>query len=535
MEVKQLAEEFLFFDSVDNDRQYFSSDFSKAFQAVVANNGIIRNMNDELIAAAGVGLEVIVNIGKAWIQGRFYSNNSALPLIVPSADSNYSRIDRVVIRLNLNIEERNIKVAIKTGNPIATPVAPDLQRDASIWELSLAQYVVEANANTLTNFIDERNVSTLCGFLPRLATQISDGLMSNQDKIDLETSKQSISTINGNIGSINSDINSINSNISSLSATIPYRNYIINGNFDVWQRGVNFSASGYTADRWDGQMAGSSMVVSKQDFILGQGIVPNEPVSFLRCAVTSIRGANNGCTIQQNIENVRSLAGKTVTLSFWGKADSNRNIAIEFYQAFGTGGSPSTNITGIGITKFALTTSWAKYTTTVTIPSIAGKTLGSNNNSLLAVLFWFDAGSGNNSRSGNLGQQSGTFDIAQVQLEEGSVATNFEERPLGLELSLCQRYYCNIVCGGIAIATTGVLMNTKFPITMRSAPTIRISYNNSNWHIRDATNGAEVDMSGGSPYAWNMNTDGFTGITGNLASLTIGHGYDCNCIVDAEL
>jgi hypothetical protein len=78
---------------------------------------------------------------------------------------------------------------------------------------------------------------------------------------------------------------------------------------------------------------------------------------------------------------------------------------------------------------------------TATIPSLSGKTLGTNGDSAFTLNIWFDAGSDYNSRTDTLGQQSGTFDIAQVQVEPGPVATPFERRPIGTELALCQRYY----------------------------------------------------------------------------------------------
>ena len=107
---------------------------------------------------------------------------------------------------------------------------------------------------------------------------------------------------------------------------------------------------------------------------------------------------------------------------------------------FGTGGSPSSVV--YGTTQIvALTSTWQKKSITVTIPSIVGKTLGTDgeHTSFTALQFYFDQGSA--TTGSVLGNQSGTFDIAQFQLEEGSVATPFEQRPYGLELSLCQRYY----------------------------------------------------------------------------------------------
>jgi hypothetical protein len=221
-----------------------------------------------------------------------------------------------------------------------------------------------------------------------------------------------------------------------------FRNKIINGNFNIWQRGTSQTSSGYgSADRWFAFNSGSTKTASQQAFDLGQTDVPGNPKYFMRHVVTSVSGASNSVQFIQRIEDVRTLAGKTATLSFWAKADSSKNIAVEFVQSFGTDGSPSSSILGIESQLIAITSSWSKYIVTVDIPSISGKTLGTNNSDSLALVFWFDAGSSFNSRSASLGQQSGTFDIAQVQVEEGSVATPFEQRPIGMELSLCQRYY----------------------------------------------------------------------------------------------
>jgi hypothetical protein len=220
----------------------------------------------------------------------------------------------------------------------------------------------------------------------------------------------------------------------------PASNVIINGNFDIWQRGTS-GTSGYVADRWINTLIGSTAAISRQSFTLGQTDVPNEPKYFHRVVVTSVAGSGNAAIFRQYIESVQTFAGQTVTLSFWAKADASKNIAIDLEQQFGTGGSPSTGVDAIGVTTCALTTSWQKFTVTANFPSISGKTLGTNNNDRINVNFWFDAGSAFNGRTNSLGQQSGTFDIAQVQLEAGDVATPFEVRTVEQELALCQRYF----------------------------------------------------------------------------------------------
>jgi hypothetical protein len=270
---------------------------------------------------------------------------------------------------------------------------------------------------------------------------------------------------------------------------LAFRNKIINGNFDIWQRGTSL-ASGtgerYLADRFIDSSIGSTHTVSQQSFSVGQTNVPNNPSFFHRTVVSSVAGSSNYAFIAQKIENVSTFAGETVTLSFYGKADSNKSIAIEFNQFFGTGGSPSSQVNGIGVQKLNLTTSWQKFTVTANIPSISGKTIGTDNSNCLILAFWFDAGSDYNSRTNSLGQQSGTFDIAQVQLEEGSVATPFEVRPIGTELELCQRYYelvstqarFTYFCD--AVAGRSLEGFVKFSTRKRTSPTLSGTFFYSN-------------------------------------------------------
>jgi hypothetical protein len=261
------------------------------------------------------------------------------------------------------------------------------------------------------------------------------------------------------------------------------RNKIINGNFDIWQRGTSFNLNQYTADRWYNNFNVGASTVTRQNFTLSQTDVPGNPSYYYRATVTSGGTANSYALLFQRIEDVRTFQGQTVTVSFWAKADATKFVSVEFQQNFGTGGSPSATRTSIGVTKFTLTSYWAKYTATVSIPSISGKTLGSDGNDNLGFNIWFEAGSDYNSRTDTLGLQSGTFDIAQVQIEEGSTATKFEELPLSTQLQLCQRYYDNN--GGDGYLFYGNSLGTLaiasliLPVSMRTGPTVVVILDNS--------------------------------------------------------
>jgi hypothetical protein len=257
------------------------------------------------------------------------------------------------------------------------------------------------------------------------------------------------------------------------------RNAIINGNFDFWQRGTSFTGSEYGADRWFHNRVGTTHTASRQAFTLGQTDVPGEPTYYCRTVVSSVAGASNNALLLQRIEDVRTFAGQQVTISFWAKADATKNIAVDLTQYFGTGGSPSAQVHGIGATKVSIGTTFQKVTITTTLPSISGKTLGTDGSGLLALNVWFDAGSDFNSRTDSLGQQSGTFDIAQVQVESGPVATPFERRPIGTELALCQRYYAFLPGQSTLPVTTNPVAGRgffKLPVTMRTTPSCTFVY-----------------------------------------------------------
>jgi hypothetical protein len=214
-----------------------------------------------------------------------------------------------------------------------------------------------------------------------------------------------------------------------------HKNHIINGKFDIWQRGTSFNVSSgaYTADRWTFVFDGSlTNTVSRQAFTLGQTDVPNEPTYFLRIAVTAA-SSQTFCRMIQWIESVRTVASKQITLSFYAKSDTAGDVlTTTFRQDFGTGGSPSSSVDSASKNHTLLTT-FQKLTHTLTLASISGKTLGTNGNDALGLFFDFPL------------NQTYTIDIANIQVEQGPIASDFEDRHISEEIALCARYYQRLV------------------------------------------------------------------------------------------
>jgi len=223
------------------------------------------------------------------------------------------------------------------------------------------------------------------------------------------------------------------------------RNQLINGCSEISQRPTSQNTNGYGAgDRWFNGCVGSSMTTSVQTFPSGQILVPGRPRTYARHVVSSVPGVGSHALKQQRIEFVETLNGTRATITFWARANAALPMSVELMQYFGTGGSASPSVDSIGAQKITLSTAWQKFALLVDIPSVSGKIIGPNFNDYLALTFWFDAGSSYNSRSANLGQQSGTFEITRASIVEGD-ATNeddpFAERHIAQEQALCDRYY----------------------------------------------------------------------------------------------
>lgn len=239
------------------------------------------------------------------------------------------------------------------------------------------------------------------------------------------------------------------------AVTAARKNKIINGDFNVQLR--SSTVNNYTIDRWISNGGGGH---SRQFFTLGQTAVPGEPTCFYRHNQTA--NALNVC-VTQLIESVRTLAGQQAVLSFWAKGDKNLTVTPVLRQHFGTGGTPSANVDISSATTptIAITTSWQRFEIPFAVPSLAGKTIGVSGTDHLAVRF-------------NLPVTFFQFDIARVQLEAGSSATDFEDRDPGTEAALCLRYYQETRLDWYGTTTAGgnYRASVSLPNPMRAFPTV---------------------------------------------------------------
>jgi hypothetical protein len=262
------------------------------------------------------------------------------------------------------------------------------------------------------------------------------------------------------------------------------KNKLINADFYINQRGFTSTttSSNYGFDRWIYGAVGGTATYSAQTFTAGAAPVSGyEGKNYARLVTASQSAATDFCYIYQRIEDVRNFAGQTVTVSFWAKAATGTpSVGVVLEQQFGTGGSGNA-VTSGGLA--TISTSWARYSKTIAVPSISGKTIGTGLVALAVGLMTSVGTSISAAGYPAVGIQNATIDFWGIQIEAGSTATDFQTASgsIGGELALCQRY-CYVVQGNATNAsslgtgywngTTAVVGFLSSKSQMRTTPTL---------------------------------------------------------------
>jgi hypothetical protein len=201
------------------------------------------------------------------------------------------------------------------------------------------------------------------------------------------------------------------------------RNALINGGFGIWQRGTTISIAGsttYTADRWAGIATGANVTASSVAYPEMAGAGSSSMAYVLLGAA-----GNTGVDIFQRIESstARGFGGNTVTLSGLLYKTDVSTVTWEAYYANVSDTFSAKTLIATGTVNIPVGGSYTPFAASFDIPvehGYKGIEIRFKFGALLAT------------------KQAAMMDI---QLERGAKATVFEDRPIALELAMCQRYY----------------------------------------------------------------------------------------------
>jgi len=294
--------------------------------------------------------------------------------------------------------------------------------------------------------------------------------------------------------------NGITFNDGSTQNTRPavgFRNRIINGDMRIDQRNAGASVTpvtgAYTLDRWSYYSTQASKFTVQRN--AGSVTPPAGYTNYMGITSTSAFSvsASDYFLMTQAIEgyNVSDLSfgtanAKSITISFW-----------VYSSLTGTFGGIMENSSQTRAYPFSYTISSANTWEQKSV-TIAGDTTGTwvtDNGLGLWLMFSLGAGSTVSGTAGAwvgsqrlgatgavsvVGTNGATFYITGVQLESGSTATEFERRPIGTELALCQRYFWKTVqpvnLDGYNVGGPQAYQYVCNPTTMRATPTVSSNF-----------------------------------------------------------
>lgn len=154
-------------------------------------NGVFGAQGTEFQVTTATGMAVTVKAGEALINGRHCYEESDRVLAVQAAHATLDRIDTVVLRLNLAVEALTIDLFVVKGTAAATPSAPALTRNASVYELALADLFIVKNTTSITQqrITDTRLDSTRCGVVASIVGDTNTSTYYAQIAADLAAFK----------------------------------------------------------------------------------------------------------------------------------------------------------------------------------------------------------------------------------------------------------------------------------------------------------------------------------------------------------
>lgn len=171
---------FGFYNSMNGDRQYNADQFSYLFDTFLTD-GVFSSKLEILGTVPGVGMQVIVRPGAAWLKHTWTLNDSALPLNLLPADITLRRYDTVYLEANTSQAVRSNRIAVATGTPATNPIKPILTNTAEIKQMPLAHILIPGNTTSINAGMIQVVVGTAeCPFVTGLLSQADISVIFQQ-------------------------------------------------------------------------------------------------------------------------------------------------------------------------------------------------------------------------------------------------------------------------------------------------------------------------------------------------------------------
>ncbi len=147
-----------FYNSIEHDRKYDATHFSKIFDGII-RDGVFATIDEALMVTSDSGMNIFVNKGKAWFNHTWTVNDAILPLTLDDSDLVLPRIDAVVLEVNSSLNVRANTIKIVKGTAATNAQRPAMEHGEYINQYPLAYITIPANATGIT----QANITNMIG------------------------------------------------------------------------------------------------------------------------------------------------------------------------------------------------------------------------------------------------------------------------------------------------------------------------------------------------------------------------------------
>lgn len=446
-----------FFNSVSGDRKYDAEDMNTLFEGMVAD-GVFSAIGDVFVVSATTGMQVSIGSGKAFFLNSWVKNTADAFKTLSDSHSTYDRIDIVALDFDKSSGVRANTIVVVEGTPSGTPVPPTLSDTTTHLQVPLAHIYVDAAASFISQGKITNKVGTVdCPFITGLLDQVDIATLLTQWEADYNVWKAGIEA---DLDAI--DTGDVFTELDAMRAQQTGVNLLINGDFQV----NTGSTSEPTYEINDGKYPGIAELwgylgvagLSAQFALSRTTRTDGRKAYRIACATTkpSLAAGDHLRFVQEIEANYlgRLAKGfpnaKAMTLGFDFKSNLTGTFVVELYDNHNTFSiSHAFNV--------AVADTWESFEWN--IPKETGMKLTMNNTSGITVNFWLLAGTTytgggslqtswgvvqtNKRAYGQVNLASSTsnyIELSDVQLELGSVKSDYERVAHDVSLLRCQRY-----------------------------------------------------------------------------------------------
>jgi hypothetical protein len=436
-----------FFNSLSGDRKYDAVQLGAIFDGLISD-GIYASYGDAFVVSENSDMDITIGSGRCWFDGTWTYNDTDYVLTVDDAEVVLDRIDVVVIEVDTSEANRINTIKIVKGTPSSDPVAPTLTTGEEVNQYPLAHILVEAGVTEITASEITNKIGVTGGtpFVTGIVDTVDTTTLLAQwnaefdawfDEMKDQLSVDAAGNLQLQIDDIEDDIDLLQEAIDGMGGGAGFP-ILINGGFNVWQRGTVFSGvshGDFGPDRWKALTENNTGVYS----ILQDTGVPGDSFSqycmrfYIATGITSVPvNADVGFMYKIEGYDYANLKDTEVVLSFWVKAPKAGVYCVSFRNG-------SYDRSYVCEYEVAAADTWEKHYVTLTLDQTGG-TENYTNGTGLAITFVLACGSNyqttkdtwqtgsylaTSSQVNGCDTDGSNFYIADVQLDSGDTPQDF--------------------------------------------------------------------------------------------------------------